>query len=250
MGRFQLQNRLLEQGRVAVKNLEIEFIGDIEEMRWETLFTKEPETIEWLGRIPDNSLYVDVGSNIGVYVLLAYAMGVKSVIAIEPYSRSMCSLLMNMRKNAVDSILPLNVGLFESNRLLSLSGRSMEPGAAEFAYEDLTDISDSTVLFIDGRLVADLAIASSNGPISLKLDVDGGEIEALESLQRVFVEKRCRSAMVETSIGTTEEKVVSMMSNWGYSIDSFYEDFSPHSNDRRRLEQGNVAKNIVFIPEA
>src|SRR5574341_1906084 len=53
--------------------------------RMETLFTKEPDTIEWLRGMKSGEVFYDVGANIGQYALIAAQRGL-NVHAFEPES--------------------------------------------------------------------------------------------------------------------------------------------------------------------
>ena len=51
----------------------IKFINNnsLEEYRFKSLFSKEPETIYWIKKIKRNEILIDIGSNIGIYSLFA-----------------------------------------------------------------------------------------------------------------------------------------------------------------------------------
>ena len=52
--------------------------------RYKTIATKEPETILWIKSFTENTVFLDIGSNIGVYSLAAYSLGVSAVYSIDP----------------------------------------------------------------------------------------------------------------------------------------------------------------------
>ena len=66
-------------------NIECEIIAtnEIEKYRWDTLLTKEPETIEWIRNMDKSSKLLDIGANIGIYSFTAVIKDIDSVIAIE-----------------------------------------------------------------------------------------------------------------------------------------------------------------------
>ena len=51
----------------------IKFINNnsLEEYRFKSLFSKEPETIYWIKKIKRNETLIDIGSNVGIYSLFA-----------------------------------------------------------------------------------------------------------------------------------------------------------------------------------
>ena len=56
-----------------VCNNEISFFTPNELIKWrvDTILDKEPETIQWIDEFEDNSIFWDIGSNIGLYSIYA-----------------------------------------------------------------------------------------------------------------------------------------------------------------------------------
>jgi len=46
-------------------------LGSMSEFRVRTIYTKEPETIEWIKSFSKSDVFLDVGANIGIYSLYA-----------------------------------------------------------------------------------------------------------------------------------------------------------------------------------
>ena len=44
------------------------------EKRYETFFTKEPDTIEWINNFRENSIFYDIGANVGIYSIYASSL--------------------------------------------------------------------------------------------------------------------------------------------------------------------------------
>ena len=53
-------------------------------LRAETFLTKEPETLEWIDRMNDDSVLWDIGANVGIYSIYAAVSKRANVIAFEP----------------------------------------------------------------------------------------------------------------------------------------------------------------------
>jgi hypothetical protein len=81
--------------------------------RYETIFTKEPDTIQWIKSCgSDDALFIDIGANIGIYTLfyLSYYSG--KAIAVEPGFEHLTLLSRNLSANNLSNrctIIPLPI---------------------------------------------------------------------------------------------------------------------------------------------
>lgn len=78
--------------------------------RANSLFTKEPETIEWIDSFAENSVFWDVGACVGTYSIYAAARKKVRVIAVEPSVFNLEWLAKNVNANALAhrvTIVPL-----------------------------------------------------------------------------------------------------------------------------------------------
>jgi len=91
------------------------------EYRARTLLTKEPETIAWLNRIPENSVFFDIGANIGVYSVYAASIRKAQVIAFEPSFLNLELLYRNIQSNHLENkITVIPMSLSNSNQIENL----------------------------------------------------------------------------------------------------------------------------------
>src|SRR5437660_1506562 len=67
--------------------------------RVQTLFTKEPGTIDWIESFAPGEVFVDVGANIGIYSLYAGVAAGAEVYAFEPESQNYAELYRNILLN-------------------------------------------------------------------------------------------------------------------------------------------------------
>lgn len=91
---------------------------DLEVWRAETLFTKEPATVEWLQQLQPGEVFYDVGANIGCYTLLAASRvgPTGHVYAFEPHLPTMAALIRNVVQNGLTdrvTVLPMPLSLEE-----------------------------------------------------------------------------------------------------------------------------------------
>jgi FkbM family methyltransferase len=91
------------------------------EYRARTLLTKEPETIAWLNRILENSVFFDIGANIGVYSVYAASIRKAQVIAFEPSFLNLELLYRNIQSNHLENkITVIPMSLSNSNQIENL----------------------------------------------------------------------------------------------------------------------------------
>ena len=78
-----VMNRVQE---VEHQGLQMRFVvpNTLNRFRVETFSTKEPETLEWLDRLPEACTLWDVGANVGLYSVYAAKKKNFRVIAFEP----------------------------------------------------------------------------------------------------------------------------------------------------------------------
>ena len=54
---------------ITEKSLKLKFLtpNRVNKHRVNTFFTKEPETLEWINTFDENSVFFDIGANVGLY---------------------------------------------------------------------------------------------------------------------------------------------------------------------------------------
>ena len=177
------------------------------EKRYETFFTKEPDTIEWINNFRENSIFYDIGANVGIYSIYASSLTRNiNVVAFEPsvFNIEILSkniFINNMHENI--SIFPLALDIKKSQNQFNMS--SIEPGGAlsgfgtdldeynnkrniEFKYKTFSMNLDNFIL--DYNL---------NSPNYIKIDVDGLELNILKGATGILKNKKLYSILIENS---------------------------------------------------
>jgi FkbM family methyltransferase len=138
------------------------------------LLTKQPATIEWIDSFRPESVFWDVGANIGVYALYAALREDVHVVAFEPAAVNYFLLAANCEANALDSriqclllglgdtrsVARLEVSQFASALSFSFTGKRKRPYPGRQA---------ALLLPID-QLIDDYGLACPN---YIKIDVPG-----------------------------------------------------------------------------
>lgn len=104
----QLSSALVEELTPVIttktKNGVLHFFcpGRLPVFRAETLLTKEPETIEWVDGFEENSIFWDIGANVGVYSLYVGLKKGVEVMAFEPATPNLYVLNRNIEINQLE----------------------------------------------------------------------------------------------------------------------------------------------------
>ncbi len=70
----------------------------------QTIFLKEPETISWLRSFEKDSVFFDVGANVGLFSIFSSLVNGSRTFAFEPSSTNFLSLVKNINLNKVQKI--------------------------------------------------------------------------------------------------------------------------------------------------
>jgi FkbM family methyltransferase len=163
-----------------------------------SLLTKQPATIEWIDRFESDSVFWDIGANVGTFSLYA-AMGTSTrVVAFEPAAVNYFLLAANCEANnlfdRIDCLLVgvgrerainrLEVSQFRSARSFSFRGKSSESFAARQA---------AIVLPVD-QLVEEYGLPCPN---YIKIDAPGSSEAIIAGAARTLRRRELRQIHLE-----------------------------------------------------
>jgi FkbM family methyltransferase len=218
--------------------------------RAESFWSKERETLRWLEFFAESfsgvtSTLIDVGANIGIYSLYWLSLNPSSqVIACEPFESNLellrANLLLNdwfSRAKVIDSPLYFEA-LVGSPRI-----SDTRPGGSGYVFQEIANsnlesegcVSSSTVDWITDGI---------NGPIIIKIDVDGLDYEVLLGAKDSLDSGKILSVLIEA----TEEihlRIFGYLWKFGFIEDKRFNMVSGHSNIRR-VEAGVKERNKVY----
>lgn len=178
---------------------------EIEQYRFETYESKEPETLDWLdAELRDGDVFYDVGANIGVYALYAAVLrpGAR-VFAFEPESLNFAELCRNAHLNRLENLTPCALALSDKLGLELLHVDAMEAGSAlnNLGAPSPLSWNGAGSAFRHGVLAAPLDELSARlglpAPNLLKIDVDGIEPAILRGGEKTLRAPTLRGVLVE-----------------------------------------------------
>ena len=199
---------------VTYNNCNLKFVtpNQINYFRIDTFATKEPETLDWIDSFKKNSIFWDIGANIGLYSCYAAKRNQSKVYAFEPSIFNLELLGRNIFLNGLtDKItvipIPLTEKLFENKLNMSTT----EWGGSKSTFgKNYTHDGSKLIRIFDYKTIGismDQAIKLLQlpQPEYIKMDVDG--IEHLILSGGVEVLKKTSSILIEVDEKFEEQKI-------------------------------------------
>ena len=205
--------------------------NQLTEWRVNTLFSKEPETLEWINSFQkkENLIFWDIGANVGLYSIYNSIVNKNSItISFEPSSSNLRVLSRNISINNLENnikILPLALTNKKNEFLLMNENSFIEGGALNsfgesydfkgekfIAKMKYTTLGTSINSLLDNRIL--------EIPDYIKIDVDGIEHLILEGGDKYLNNKKIKSMSVEINENFTEQfnKILNLMAKYGFKI--------------------------------
>lgn len=212
--------------------------NEIEQWRADTFWTKEPETIEWIKSFYPNSVFIDVGANIGIYTLYALSLG-HFVVSFEPHRKNYLRLLQNIQLNKFNQCLPLPCGVSDRNSIDNFYFDNEKIGSS--GGQLLDNIGKNAVPVLIMQL-DDLDIGINNN-YYIKIDIDGREYDVINGLGDKIKKFNLKSVLVE--INNNKELIVNRMHYHNFTHNNKFNKLKTHSR-HRRAKEGIKAENVIF----
>ena len=172
----------------------------IEQFRFDTILSKEPETIEWIKNMNESSVMLDIGSNIGIYTLASLIRNISRVYAFEPSPLNFSRLSSFIYENGLQAKSNLFcLGISNKQSIVYFShDLELESGLAEF--RQCTSHSEDSFPVYLTPLDSLQDIFGIDTVTHLKVDVDGPELSVLNGCHHLLSSNALSSVLVECSI--------------------------------------------------
>lgn len=194
-------------------------------------FDHESHTMHWIASFEDQSVFFDIGANVGVMSLLAAAKGC-TVYAFEPFIENIRLLDTNIRLNNFgELIIPCPVALCATDSISTLFLSSTEGGSARHSFNKL-EKSDyrcrpvvQTQFALGMKLDTFFHVASLPSPNYIKIDVDGNEDLILAGGENTFANDALKEVQIEldTERNNYSIDIYQYMQTRGFKVKFKYE---------------------------
>jgi FkbM family methyltransferase len=195
--------------------------------RWrvDTLFTKEPDTIEWIRGFETGDILLDVGANVGMYSIFAAKTRGIRVYAFEPESQNYALLYKNIVLNGISDLVTGYCAALSNEETFSLLylsnfhvgeschsfGAALDHHLRERPSEHVQGCFSTSLDHLVQRRVLPV-------PTHIKIDVDGLEHKVLDGGRNTLADRRVKSVLVEINTNLPEHRrLIDDMAAQGFS---------------------------------
>ena len=228
--------------------------------RYKSILTKEPETIEWINKMNEESVLLDIGSNVGIYSVASIYKGIKGCIAIDPAIQN-CAELHNINQsnhitnisiwcgtvtssNEISEIEPNQSQLDKFKPQLIASQNNVAGFAFNASFKPSPDICHQLAPPINIDKIKNI---QNIGITHIKIDVDGAEFEILNSIKSLLKSRELKSILVELRSEYQYAKASAILRDHGFELDKEFEPEKIKNHSRFRRANSNVLdRNYVF----
>lgn len=185
--------------------------GKATQWRIDTLFTKEPDTIEWIASMDPGDVFVDIGANVGIYSIWAAKTRGAQVFAFEPESQNFAMLNVNIAINRLD-VVAYPFALSDEIAIGPLFLAQFGPGGSCHTFGEQIDYQGrpSTPVHSQGSVAFPLDHLVKLGvvpwPDFIKIDVDGLEPRVFRGAQAAM--GRAKSVLIEINTNLPEHMLI------------------------------------------
>jgi FkbM family methyltransferase len=215
--------------------------------RVSTLFTKEPDTIDWIAEFEPGSVLVDIGANVGMYTIWSAKTRGTTVFAFEPESQNFAILNRNILRNAVDDrVTAYCASVSDTTGFGRLALSQFMPGGSAHQFADSKEASPKGAVFLQGSYSTTLDTLVAEGvvpiPHYVKIDVDGIEPQIVRGARETFSQLGVKSVLIEVDTRIEDHwNMVDLMLELGF-------DYSQEQVERAQRKDGPFkgVGNYVF----
>ncbi len=192
--------------------------------RVDSLFTKEPDTIEWIRGFQPGEVFADIGANVGMYTIWAAKTRGVRTFSFEPESQNYALLYRNIVMNGLsENVVAYCAALSDTAGYSLLHLSQFQPGGSCHSFGEKIDfrlehresaVSQGCVSTTLDTLVADGVLPM---PDHIKIDVDGLEHKVLAGCRNALADRRLQSVLVEINTNLEQHrKIIADMQALGF----------------------------------
>jgi len=181
-----------------------------------TMLDEQPAS--YMFQPEDGETVLDVGANIGLYTVRASRLvgSQGKVIAIEAEPANFDALLLNLKLNQTNNVIPLNLAAWNRETMLDLH---LFDCVQSHSLVSIPEEAHLRTIRVEARpldrVLEELGVESVDW---VKIDVEGAEVEVLQGLEKTMSRSPNLKLLVEVHTNETAEKCLSLLKKRGYEI--------------------------------
>ena len=216
--------------------------------RAETFYSKEPETLKWLEHFAVNNFncktLIDVGANIGIYVLYWLHFSDTRAIAIEPFDKNVDLLVKNIElNNFATKVKIIRNPLYSQMTHAQAFIQDDRPGGSDYKISFTGKLHQTNPSKIE-TLTLDSILDGKQENFILKIDTDGFDFDILKGGESTLESGRIISILIESS-EEGQNLIEDYLKRFEFNADSRFNSLVDHS-DKRRKANGKKELNRVY----
>lgn len=181
-----------------------------------TMLTRQPATIAWINGFAPDSVFWDVGANVGVYGLYAALRGDTRVVAIEPAAVNYFLLAANCEANKFHGrmqCLLVGLGRDRSLRELEVSQFAAAKSFSFLGKEQPYENRQATLIVSMDQLVEEYGVACPN---YIKIDVPGLSEDVIAGGERTLRRAEVREIHIELTGSSAGQRIAGTLARHGF----------------------------------
>lgn len=214
---------------IFINNKKIYFFipNSITKYRLNTFFTKEPETLKWIQNFKKNSIFFDIGANVGNYSIYASMFNAKKIYAFEPSFLNTRILARNISINKLSKKITI-IQLPLTNKkyhIQNLSESTFQEGGSFNSFGKFINNKDQTKVNNNYSILGTNLNTFINDkilpiPNYIKIDVDGIENLILLGFGKHLKNKSIKSILIEAEKKNEFRKSLKILKGFGFKLQS------------------------------
>jgi FkbM family methyltransferase len=185
-----------------------------------TLLTKQPATIAWIDRFEPNSVFWDIGANIGVYTLYASLARDTRIVAIEPAAVNYFALTANCEINHLGGRVTCLLAAVGRDKAIADLAVSQFAAAASFGFgakkAQVFEGRQAAAVMPMDQLVDEYGLPC---PHYIKIDVPGLTDDILAGGARTLSRPEVREVHIEASEDSRGgRRIIETLGQYGLTI--------------------------------
>ena len=230
---------------------EVRYVTPNHHTRWrvDTMFTKEPDTLQWIAGFGAGETLFDIGANVGMYSIWAAKTRGVRVLSFEPESQNYAALNLNIDANALGTLVSAYcVAVSDKTAFSTLYLSEFVMGGSCHNFGEPLDphYQPMRPAFAQGcfATTVDELVAAHGFPVPdhIKIDVDGIEPKVIAGARTTIADTKVKSVLVEINTNLDDHwEIVDFMLDSGFK-------YSQEQVNAAARTEGNFAGvgNYVF----
>ena len=241
---FHISTRIKNQERIIpfISSTKINFNRDMNgtSTNYFTCLSDFEEMMFLLHLLTPNDVFIDIGSNVGVWTLLASGVVGSNTMAIEPVPETFKKLISHMRLNNIESkVNCINIAVGAKEGFVNVSSKSGALNRILLNDKNGIQVLQKPLDSIVGELI----------PRLIKIDVEGFEHEVLKGGNEILLNPKLEGIIIELNgssnkYGSSNDEIHSKICEFGFHPIQY----NPIKREILLLDQFNIhGHNTIYI---